>query len=122
MRSNRIKEENISQAFTIASAGAVQYTNALCGEILEIKAQSNRAGSVSIYESGNTTNAFYSSDTISGTNPTYAAPRDLTEAATGSAAAYGVPTPFIINGPLAINIGSVASGTTTNFNVRIRFR
>jgi len=123
IKDNRVQEIIIPTITTsgVASPGITVYTDSINGHIEEIKTSVTIAGSVTMFESGNTSNLFFNRALTSGTNPSYAYPTAQAQAPIGSITGYGDSIPFPINGPLGITIGSVASGTTTNFDFRIRY-
>lgn len=122
-KDNRIEESKFErQTFDTASAGATVYSDySINGDILEVHAKFNQAGSLSVAISGTNSN-IWSNNNSSGADFTKFYPRVFSQSNTGSIANAN-HVPFIANGPLVLTIGSVAaSGTDANVDVSVFYR
>lgn len=125
MKDRRVEEYNFPQQTLagVATSGLTAQSDTINGDLLGFKLSGNRAGSITIYPSGEPSNLIVNLTSVSGTNPTFIYPRLLAQAPIGSAAGYGLNEPFVSNGPLILAIGSTASGTSIpTFDVRVLYR
>ena len=111
VRDSRIKEYTFSETFSTADTVTTIYSDyALNGKILDVNVNFNNTGSVALSLSGIGLEIFRN-NAPSGTNWSHSQPREFTQSTTGSIAG-AEHVPFLVNGPLALNVGSMASGTT----------
>ena len=126
VRENRVKEERFTKGAVAAVAVEQIYASdsgmAVNGQILEVITDWDHAGgSLALVESGLSSREIWRLNEASGTNPIFSYPRALTQASAGSAAAYGVPEPFLVNGPLLLTTGSLVSGIASAMSVIVRY-
>jgi hypothetical protein len=127
VRENRIKEVSFSGTLTgdgTTTVYDVPSLDPINGEILEVQYSFNRTGSIAITISGTGEEVFRrnlpSGAGVGVDNWQFGHPAVFTETTTGSIAnAHHVP--FVANGPLMLNIGSMASGTNLPV-VMVRYR
>lgn len=120
--SQTYQPKDIILSMTFSGAGAVATTQSaypVVGELLEVTCVSFHTGSVYVTESG-TSRELWRNNAPSGTLPTIAYPRAFGQITTGSIAGATM-FPFNANGPLILNAGSMASGTSP-LTVTLRYR
>lgn len=129
VRENRIKEINFadngdwSGTNTFSAAGSTVigdvFSKGINGEILEVDVNFDRAGSFSLSVSGLNIE-FWRNNSPSGTTWLHTQPREFSSSTTGSIA-NAEHVPFVINGPIYLSAGSVASGTKP-FSLTVKYR
>ena len=121
VRSNRIKHYTFpTQQLSAASPGLSVHSENINGEILDLSYSFNQNGSVSLQTSG-LGEEFFRDNSSSGASTQLATPRKFSQSTTGSIA-NALHVPFIANGPVILNTGSLVSGTSATLDVTIRYR
>lgn len=117
MRENRIKtlilgdngDWSGATVFNADNAGISVPSKGINGEILSVDMNFNRPGSFGLSISG-TGVEFYRNNASSGAAWMHSQPREFTQSTTGSIAG-ALHVPFMVNGPIILSAGSIASGT-----------
>src|SRR3990167_1608785 len=122
MRDDRIKELLFSQGFSAqTNAGSYASQHSANGELLEVHFQFNRAGSAWL-TSGRTKEEFWKRLALSGTDIGVNRPRAYGYLSAGGNPSTGSPIePYVVNGPIFLNVGSVESGTQP-MNIWVLYR
>ena len=121
VREIRVKEYKYpTQSFSVATVDTIYSTRPLNGDILQVQIGNNATGSVALSLSG-TGEEVFRRNAGSSTGGFISQPRVFSQSTVGSIA-NAEHVPFIINDVLALNIGSMASGTTHALDVTVRYR
>lgn len=119
MRDNRIKELILGDngdwsgatVFSAENAGITVPSKAINGEILSVDTKFHQNGSLALTISG-TGVEFWRLNASSGAAWIHSVPREFGQLSTGSIASASM-VPYVVNGPIILTTGSLASGLST---------